>query len=73
MKKQILIRFLMIGMLHTFLYLWLVPFVIYPKFGHDGFVFTVIVAVLISVSILGTLFLRKKKEHNPNSDVVANK
>ena len=66
MKKKLLIRFAMIGALHSFLYLWLVPFIIYPRFGHDGFMLTVAIAVVISVSLLGMLFLGKKREQNPD-------
>jgi len=72
MKKKLLIRFVMIGALHTFLYLWLVPFIIYPRFGHDGFMFTVAIAVVISVSLLGMLFLGKKNKQNMNPDIASN-
>ncbi len=65
-KKEVVIRFVIIGMLHAFLYLWLVPFVVYPKFGHNGFMFIVVVAVLISVATLGTLFIGRKKQHDLN-------
>jgi len=62
MKKNVLIRVVLIGMLHSFLYLWLVPFVIYPRFGDNGFKMTVAVAVLISVGLLVTLFVGKSKK-----------
>lgn len=64
-KKAVFIRVVMIGMLHTFLYLWLVPFAIYPRFGNDGFMFTVAVAVVISISMVGTLFVGRKKRDKP--------
>ncbi|MBF0468279.1 MAG: hypothetical protein HQK61_05260 [Desulfamplus sp.] len=68
MKKKILIRFITIGLLHTFLYLWFVPFVVYPSFGHNGFLLTVVVAVLISFSILATLFLGRKRRDDQDAD-----
>lgn len=61
MKKKLLYRILGIGFLHMFLYLYLVPFVIYPRFGDDGLMFAVVIAVLISVTILSTMFVSKKK------------
>ncbi len=45
-----------------FLYLWFVPFVVYPRFGDNGFRMTVAVAVLISVALLATLFVGKLKK-----------
>ena len=61
MKKKLIVRVLGIGALHAFLYLYLVPFVIYPKFGNNGFQFTIIIAIIISVAIFGTMFISKKK------------
>jgi len=66
-KKRVVVRVVGIGSLHTFLYLWLVPFVIYPKFGDNGFKMTVAVAVLISIAVLGTLFIGKKTKKKENS------
>ncbi len=60
MKKKIIFRILGIGIFHAFLYLYLVPFVIYPKFGNNGFQFTIIVAIVISIAIFGTMFISKK-------------
>ena len=60
MKKKMVVRILGIGVFHAFLYLYLVPFVIYPKFGDDGFQFTIIVAIVISIAIFGTMFISKK-------------
>jgi len=60
MKFRALIRLVFIGALHSFLYLWLVPFVIYPRFGHSGFMLTIAVAVMISIAVLATLFLGKE-------------
>ena len=52
MKKKIIVRILGIGFFHAFLYLYLVPFIIYPKFGDNGFKFTIIVAIIISIVII---------------------
>ncbi len=60
MKKKIILRILGIGVFHAFLYLYLVPFVIYPKFGDNGFQFTIIVAIVISIAIFGTMFISKQ-------------
>lgn len=60
-KKRALIRITGIGILHAFLYLWLVPFVLYPRFGDNGLKMTVAVAVLISVALMITLFVGKQK------------
>jgi hypothetical protein len=42
------------------LYLFLVRFVIYPKFGDNGFQFTIIVAIIISIAIFGTMLISKQ-------------
>jgi len=60
MKKKLIVRILGIGIFHAFLYLYLVPFVIYPKFGNNGFQFTIIVAIVISIAIFGTMFISKQ-------------
>ena len=62
--KKIAIRVMGIGLLHSFLYGYLVPFIIYPRFGQHGITFAVIVAVLISIGILATLRLGKNKKKN---------
>ena len=62
MKRNALIRIVFIGCLHMFLYLWLVPFVVYPRFGDNGLKMTVAVAVLISVALVATLFVGKFKK-----------
>ena len=48
-----------IGMFHMIIYMYLVPFVIYPRFGNNGLTFTIITAVLISAAVLGTLWFGK--------------
>ena len=61
MKKQLTYRIIGIGLFHAVLYLFLVPFVIYPAFGKNGLVFTVIVAVIISITVLATIKMKRKK------------
>jgi len=61
MKKSLIFRLIGIGMFHAVLYLYVVPFMIYPRFGNNGFKFTIVVAVIISIAVLGTIFIRKKK------------
>jgi ABC-type sulfate transport system permease component len=48
------------------LYLYIVPFVIYPRFGDNGFKFAVLVAVIVSIAVLGTLFLGKRNKRREN-------
>ena len=60
MKKKLIIRIIGIGAFHAFLYLYLVPFVIYPKFGNNGFQFAVVIAIIISIAIFGTMFISKQ-------------
>jgi hypothetical protein len=59
-QKKLIVRILGIGFFHAFLYLYLVPFVIYPKFGDNGFQFTIIVAIIISIAIFGTMLISKQ-------------
>ena len=63
---KIAIRIVGIGLLHSFLYGYLVPFVIYPRFGQHGIAFAVIFAILISIGIIGTLWLGKGKNRKTN-------
>jgi hypothetical protein len=60
MKKILRIGF--IGTLHVAVYLWLLPYVILPKFGNKGTKITVAVLILISVIVLSSLFIKKKKK-----------
>jgi len=62
MKKNVILRIIGIGIFHTVLYLYFVPFVIYPKFGKNGFEFTIAVAIIISIAALGTIFIGKKNK-----------
>ena len=62
--KKFAIRIVGIGLLHSFLYGYLIPFVICPRFGQHGVTFAVIVAILISISIMATLWLGKNKKKN---------
>ena len=58
------LRIVGIGLLHSFLYGYLVPFVICPRFGQRGTAFAMIVAILISIGIMATLRLGKNKKKN---------
>ncbi len=60
MKNKAIWRIISIGIFHTILYLYIVPFVVYPKFGKIGLQFVVFVAIIISVVVLGTIFIEKK-------------
>jgi len=62
MKKRLILRIVGIGIFHMVLYLYIVPFVIYPKFGDNGFKFAVAVAVIVSIAVLGTIFFGKKNK-----------
>jgi len=65
MKKKAVWRIIGIGIFHTLLYGWSVPFVIYPKFCKIGAGFAVALAVVVSVPVLGTLLSGKgRKEKN---------
>ena len=61
MKRQLSYRIIGIGLFHAVLYLYLVPFVIYPSFGNSGLTFTVIVAVIISIAVLASIKLSRNK------------
>ncbi|MCG8683354.1 MAG: hypothetical protein MI892_00640 [Desulfobacterales bacterium] len=60
--KQVGIRVVGIGIVHLLLYGYLVPFEIYPRFGSNGLSFALILAVLISIGIMGTLVLGKNNK-----------
>jgi hypothetical protein len=61
MKQKLILRIIGIGVFHAALYLYFVPFVIYPKFGNNGFQFAVIIAIIISIAIFSTMFIQKRK------------
>jgi len=67
-KKKIIMRILGIGAFHAFLYLYLVPFVIYPKFGNHGFQSTIIIAIIISIAIFGTMFISKQNRGDKKNE-----
>lgn len=48
-------RVLGIGLLHAGLYLYVVPFLIYPRFGEQGAGLAVALAVLVSLAVMGPL------------------
>ena len=62
MKKKTIYKIISIGCMHTFLYLYLIPFVIYPAFGKNGLKFAVVIAITISIAILITIFYGKIKQ-----------
>ncbi len=66
MKKKILPRIIGIGIFHMILYLYVVPFVIYPKYGKAGFEFIVAVAIIISIAVFGTILLERKIKGDKN-------
>lgn len=51
-----------IGIFHILLYGYLVPFVIYPRFGGNGLAAAVVVAVMVSAVVLGSLWRQKNKK-----------
>ncbi|MBU1169305.1 MAG: hypothetical protein KKD44_07050 [Proteobacteria bacterium] len=59
MKK--LARLGLIGVLHATVYLWLLPHLILPRFGSLGSKITVGVLIVLSVIILTSAFVKKKK------------
>ncbi|MCG8636103.1 MAG: hypothetical protein MI863_19885 [Desulfobacterales bacterium] len=60
--KTVGLRIAGIGIFHMILYGYLVPFVIYPRFGNNGLTFAIIVAVVVSIAVLGTLWLGKSNK-----------
>jgi hypothetical protein len=62
MKKKTFYKIAGIGCLHTFLYSYLIPFIIFPAFGENGLKLAVAVAVAISIIILITIFIEKIKQ-----------
>jgi len=68
MKGKLIFRIIGIGLFHAVLYLFVVPFVIYPRFGHNGFKFAVAVAIIVSIAVLGTLFFERKKKEIKKND-----
>lgn len=62
MKKNVILRILGIGIFHAVLYLLFVPFIIYPRFGSNGLKFTIAVAIIISIAVLGTIVFEKKNK-----------
>lgn len=67
MKKN-WIRLVCIGICHIVLYMYLVPFVIYPRYGDNGKIFATILGIVIVVAVLGTARLGKKKTHLGDKD-----
>ncbi len=59
-KKPLFLRIAAIGCLHTFVYLYLIPFVVLPRFGRNGLLCATICAVIISITIMGSMWTGKK-------------
>ncbi len=66
MKKKIRLRIFLIGSLHMVLYLYIVPFMVYPKFGKNGITVVMVLAILISAIVLGTLSFERKNKGEGN-------
>ncbi len=66
MKKRLGFRFFLIGILHMVLYLYIVPFMVYPKFGKNGMTVVMVLAVLVSAVVLGTLSFERKNKGEGN-------
>jgi len=62
--KRAGIRIACIGIFHMILYGYLVPFVIYPRFGSNGLTFALVVAVIVSMTVFGTLWMGKGRKNN---------
>ncbi len=60
MKKKLVLRIAGIGIFHAVLYGYVVPFVLYSKFGSNGVLFAGVVALSVSVAVVGTLFFDRK-------------
>ena len=59
LKKKNIYKLITIGCLHTFLYLYFIPFVIFPAYGKNGIKITVAIAVAISITIIITILIEK--------------
>ncbi len=59
MKKKTIYKIAGIGCLHSFLYLYFIPFVILPAFGNNGLKITIAKAVAISFAIISTILIGK--------------
>ena len=72
LKKKMILRVVGIGAFHSILYLWIVPFVLLPIFGENGFYFAVVVAVLISITVLIPILVKTIRKL-PTEDRCSNK
>ena len=59
--KRAWIRIAGIGIFHTMLYMVLVPIVIYPRFGARGLEVTIVASIIVSVVVMGSLGVKRKK------------
>lgn len=53
-----------IGCLHIFLYLYFIPFIIFPEYGENGLKITVAIAIAISITIIITILIEKSNRSN---------
>jgi len=72
-SKKPMIRFVIIGTFHAAVFLWLIPFVILPRFdaGNSGRILTVVVilTVVITAAILFyPVYKRRKKTGSKSSN-----
>lgn len=66
MKKGFIARIVGIGLFHLILYGVIVPFVVYPAFGDDGFIFAAIIALLVSVGVFAGMGVAGKSKEKEN-------
>ncbi len=75
-KRPFWLRIAAIGCLHTFVYLYLIPFVVFPQFGRNGLLCVTICAVIISITIMGSMWTGKKfrkkygEKHEQNNETL---
>ncbi len=52
MKKQVIFRLCGVGFLHAVLYLFFVPFWVYPGYGTKGVMAVVVFSIILTVLVL---------------------
>ena len=50
--KKTWLRFAGIGLFHGVLYAFLVPFIIYPRFGSRGLTLVVVLSLIVTMALL---------------------
>lgn len=66
--KRAWIRIAGIGIFHMILYMVMVPFIIYPRYGVQGLEVTIVASVIVSVVVMGSLGVKKRKAKGDTSD-----